>query len=482
MTLSQSSALSDPHDFLRRFWGYPDFRDPQSQVVESLLSQTDTLAILPTGMGKSLCFQVPALMQQGLTLVISPLVSLMENQVQELKGRSIPAAVIHSQQSSPEKKQALYHLQKNRLKLLYLSPETFLSQPIWDLLLKLGQDIQSIIIDEAHCLVQWGTTFRPIYRRLGAARQALKLNQKRPVTIGAFTATADPQTQKEISSVLQLNQPNTFRLSPYRANLDLKIHRVWTPRSRKLKLLSFIEQQGSSSGLVYTRSRKESETLAAWLRSKGYQTEPYHAGLSAIDRRRLEQRWLQGTLQFVICTCAFGMGINKPDVRWIVHFQPPFTLNEYIQEIGRAGRDGKRSQVVMLVSEPTGLLDNQDHQQRKYFDHQLQEHLRQAKNLSRRLPRQGHIPTVVSSYPHAEMSLSLLHGLGQLKWTDPMHYQIHASKYSGRSAVTGQPIQKMTDFIASKGCRWEYVLKSFGFANHLPRQGCGHCDRCTKKL
>ena len=160
MTLSQSSALSDPHDFLRRFWGYQDFRDPQSQVVESLLSQTDTLAILPTGMGKSLCFQVPALMQQGLTLVISPLVSLMENQVQELKGRSIPAAVIHSQQSSPEKKQALYHLQKNRLKLLYLSPETFLSQPIWDLLLKLVQDIQSIIIDEAHCLVQWGDTFR----------------------------------------------------------------------------------------------------------------------------------------------------------------------------------------------------------------------------------------------------------------------------------------------------------------------------------
>lgn len=220
--------------------------------------------------------------------------------------------------------------------------------------------------------------------------------------------------------------------------------------------------------------------MSLWLAQQGYRTEPYHAGLGSSERRDIEQRWLTGELQFVICTCAFGMGINKPNVRWIAHYQPPLTLNEYIQEIGRAGRDGLRSQVLMLVSEPTGLLDNQDHQQRQYFEQQLQEHWKQARDLSRRLPAKGYIPAVVANYPHAEMSLSLLHSLGQLKWTDPMNYQLYSSKFSGSSTVTGRPVQRMRDFIATRECRWQFILQSFGF-HHSLRQGCGHCDRCQNR-
>ncbi|NJN24379.1 MAG: ATP-dependent DNA helicase RecQ [Acaryochloridaceae cyanobacterium RL_2_7] len=237
--------------------GYSDFREPQGQVIESLLNQKDTLVILPTGMGKSLCFQLPALMQEGLTLVISPLVSLMENQVQDLVARNLPAARLHSQQSRQQRKQVLELLKRNQLKLLYLSPETLLSQPIWALMLDASVKIQSIVIDEAHCLVQWGTTFRPIYRRLGAARQSIQRVKQQSVTLGAFTATADPQTQREISSVLSLRNHQTFRVSPYRQNLDLKVVRVFTPRGRRNKLLHFIELQGRTSGLVYTRSRKD---------------------------------------------------------------------------------------------------------------------------------------------------------------------------------------------------------------------------------
>lgn len=480
MALAGDSVSRNSYFYLKRYWGYDNFRVPQEAVVNCLYGSQDALVLLPTGAGKSLCFQLPAVMQTGVTIVVSPLVSLMENQVAELKNRQISAALLHSQLSSSQRKLTLGRLEQQQLKLLYVAPETLLSPSMWKRLQASGANFKTLIVDEAHCLVQWGTTFRPIYRRLGALRATLNSGVI-PVTMAAFTATADPQTQAEIQSVLQLRCPKVFRTSPYRSNLALRVEIAWTPYQRRQRLIQFIQRQQGHSGLIYTRSRRESEVLAQQLLEHHFVTTAYHAGLGAEERRRIEQAWLSGALPFVICTCAFGMGINKSDVRWILHYHPPLTLNEYVQEIGRAGRDGKRSQMLMLVSEPTGILDNHDRQQRQYFLDQLTKQLRAAQQLVPRLPRQGHIPDVVAQYPQAEMALSLLHSTQQLKWEGPMNYRIMSNKRPTNSNLNTLPVETMAQFIRTKRCRWQFILQSFGFTQEAKLLSCGCCDRCQRQ-
>ncbi|MGB3615903.1 MAG: RecQ family ATP-dependent DNA helicase, partial [Elainellaceae cyanobacterium] len=311
-------AWSHVRDTFQRIWGYPDFRPPQDAIVRSLLNGSDTLVVMPTGGGKSICFQLPALMQQGLTLVISPLVALMENQVQELCDRNLPAATLHSERPTYERRQQLQNL--HQLRLLYLSPETLFTPKVWERLCQPDITINGLILDEAHCLVQWGDTFRPAYRRLGTVRPALQAAKPgASIAIAAFTATADPQTQAAIRQVLQLNSPETVLLSPYRQNLDLSVASVWTPQARRGRLRRFIDGHPKQAGLVYVRTRRDSEGVSDWLRSMGYRVAAYHAGLGANQRRQIEADWIGNRLQFVVCTSAFGMGINKPDCRWVVH-------------------------------------------------------------------------------------------------------------------------------------------------------------------
>lgn len=298
---------------LQKIWGYENFRSPQGEIVQTLLAQRDALIIMPTGGGKSICFQLPALLQAGLTLVVSPLVALMENQVKELLERGIPAALLHSQLSTIQRQQTLRKLEQQQLKLLYLSPETLLSLPVWERLCQPNLKISTLALDEAHCLTQWGDTFRPAYSRLGAVRPAL-LKHKPPgtrITIAAFTATADPQAQQTIQRVLHLQQPQVFLHSPYRSNLHLSIQIAWTPRGRRQQLLGFIHTRLGQAGLVYVRSRRDGETLAEWLTQQGYKTAAYHAGLSPEERREIEAAWLSGAVLFVICTSAFGMEPNS---------------------------------------------------------------------------------------------------------------------------------------------------------------------------
>ncbi|MBE9182558.1 ATP-dependent DNA helicase RecQ, partial [Oculatella sp. LEGE 06141] len=314
----------------QQIWGYSDFRSPQGEIVRSLLTGQDALIVMPTGGGKSICFQLPALMRSGLTLVVSPLVALMENQVQELQERQLPAALLHGERSTVERRQTLWALEKQRLRLLYLSPETLLSEAVWQRLCQPHLKINGLVLDEAHCLVQWGDTFRPAYRRLGAVRPAL-LRAKPPGTqmaIAAFTATADPQAQQTIRQVLQLQQPYLSLQNPYRANLALAVQTVWTPRGRRQQLLRVLRAHPNQSGLVYVRTRRDGEELADWLRQQGFKTVAYHAGLSPKERRQVEAEWMADRLQFVVCTSAFGMGINKPNVRWVVHFHAPVLLSE----------------------------------------------------------------------------------------------------------------------------------------------------------
>ena len=280
----------------------------------------------------------------------------MENQVNQLQNLGLSGALLHSELSRQERKRTLNAIAQQQLSLLYLSPETLLSLPVWEIIARPQIKITGIILDEVHCLTQWGTTFRPAYRRLGAVRRSL-LQHKPPETkiaIAAFTATADPQAQKEISKVLELKQPETFLVSPYRKNLSLNVKTVWTPRGRKQQMLRSIQAKPNQSGLIYVRSRKDSESLAAWFKSLGYSVAAYHAGLITSQRRSIERDWITGKIQFVICTSAFGMGIDKPDVRWVIHYHAPELLAEYIQEVGRGGRDGKSATALTLISEPTG--------------------------------------------------------------------------------------------------------------------------------
>lgn len=476
--IPQTNSWQEVRTAFKKIWGYEDFRPPQAEIIQSLLSKKDALIVMPTGGGKSICFQLPALLQTGLTLVVSPLVALMENQVKDLRDRHLSAALLHSELPSQERFLILKQLEQQQLKLLYLSPETLLSQKVWQLLCQPQLKINGLILDEAHCLVQWGDTFRPSYRRLGAVRPALLKFKPTgtQIAIAAFTATADPLVKQTITRVLQLQTPEVFLQNPYRENLHLKVQVVWTPRGRKQQLLKFIQAQSNAAGLIYVRTRRDSESLAEWLGQNGYTTAAYHAGLSPESRRQLEASWLSDKMPFVVCTSAFGMGINKPNVRWVAHFHAPLLLSEYVQEIGRAGRDGKLSVALMLISEPTGLLDPQDKQRQRFFVDQLRSQYLAAQQLAKKLPLQGDVNTV-SKLPDGAIALSLLHSANQLDWQDPFNYII-------RQPVKLQPpsqfpaTRQLIQYLTTKQCRWQFLLSCFGFSQELPPLGCGHCDRC----
>jgi ATP-dependent DNA helicase RecQ len=475
----EETSWSDVRAAFQKIWGYEDFRPPQGEIIRSLLSGKDALVVMPTGGGKSICFQLPALLQNGLTLVVSPLVALMENQVQELRQLRLPAALLHSELPTRERKQTLAKLEQQTLRLLYLSPETLLSAPVWERLSQPQIKINGLILDEAHCLVQWGDTFRPAYRRLGMVRSALLKSKPAgtKIAIAAFTATADPTAQTTIREVLQLRQPEVFRLNPYRQNLRLKVQRVCTKRSRRQQLLKFIQDRPQQAGLVYVRTRRDSENLAQWLSQLGYATAAYHAGLSPEERREIEGFWLSGKMPFVVCTSAFGMGINKPDVRWVIHFHAPLLLSEYVQEIGRGGRDGNLADALTLVSEPTGCLDPEDKQRRQFFENKLRSQQQNAQQLAKKLPKTGEFNAVARQFPDGAIALSLLHSTGQLTWQDPFHYRI---KDSARKQAPTQfdAAKQMVDYLNTRECRWRFLLRAFGFGVEAEKMQCGCCDRC----
>ena len=476
----EPTSLNQARAAFQKIWGYDDFRPPQGEIVGSLLAGKDTIIIMPTGGGKSICFQLPALLQTGLTLVVSPLVALMENQVQELRDRNLPASLLHSQLATQQRRQTMQSLQQNKLRLLYLSPETLLSKPVWEIISQPHIQINGLILDEAHCLVQWGDTFRPAYRRLGTVRSALlkakPANSK--IAIAAFTATANPDAQQTIKNVLQLQKPEAFLLSPYRSNLHLQVQTVWTPRGRMQQLLNFIKARPKQAGLVYVRTRKDSESLADLLEAAGYETAAYHAGLSPESRRRIEKAWLNNDLKFVTCTSAFGMGINKPDVRWVVHFQAPLLLSEYIQEIGRGGRDGKSAIALTLISEPTGLLYPEDKQRGQFFQDKLRSQYREAQQLAKKLPVKGDIEAVSREFPESAIALSILHSSGQLTRQDPFNYAIDKSAQQKGEKQNFTAAAEMAKYLKHRECRWQFLLQAFGFTKEATSMRCGHCDNC----
>ncbi|MGI0482738.1 RecQ family ATP-dependent DNA helicase [Geminocystis sp. CENA526] len=470
---------------LKKYWGYDDFRYPQAEIMRAILSGKDCLIVMPTGGGKSLCFQLPALLQEGLTLVISPLVALMENQVQELRSKNLPAGILHSEVSKFDRKQTLEVLKSQQLRLLYLSPETLLSPPIWQIISNPDIKINGLILDEAHCLAQWGESFRPAYRRLGTIRPLL-LNHKpsdTKISIASFTATADINTQKTIIQSLQLSNPEKFLISPYRDNLQIQVKTIWTPKGRKQELIQYIQRKSKQSGLIYVRTRKDSHELANLLNQEGYPNQAYHGGLSSDIRRKIENDWLQERIKFVVCTNAFGMGINKSNLRWIFHYQAPLLLSEYIQEIGRGGRDGKLTEAVTLISEATGFLNPEDKQRRQYFLNQQIKLYQEAQRFIQQIPKQGNIEALSREFnnPNISLYLSILNSSQQLRWIDPYHYQLTINNPQGSIELLIKQQKKLTQetsqYLTTKTCRWHFLLSAFGFP---PSQNfrCTKCDNC----
>lgn len=465
---------------LKKYWGYDDFRYPQAEIIAAILSGKDCLVVMPTGGGKSLCFQLPALLQQGLTLVISPLIALMENQVQELRQKNLPASILHSEIPKHLRTSTLKSLENQQLRLLYLSPETLLSPPIWKIITHPNIVINALILDEAHCLPQWGESFRPAYLRLGTIRPSLMQSKPNhpPIPIASFTATADNNTQQVLKEYLQLENPKKFLIAPYRDNLQIKVKTIWTPRGRKQELIKYINKNKQKSGLIYVRTRKNSQNLAQLLNELGYPNQAYHGGLEARIRRSIEKDWLEEKIKFVVCTSAFGMGINKPNLRWIFHYQAPLLLSEYIQEIGRGGRDGKLTEAITLISETTGLLNPEDKQRGQHFWQMQIKQYQQALRLINQLPPQGNIENLPKD---SQLYLSILHFSRQLHWLDPFHYQIIPKNPENAIASLCQQQKKLIQltqkYMTTKNCRWAFLLKAFGFSP-ADNFRCGKCDNC----
>lgn len=330
------------HQILKKFWGYPSFRPLQEDIIQSVLKGQDTLALLPTGGGKSICFQVPALALEGVCLVISPLIALMKDQVEQLKRRNIPALAIHSGMSFREIDKAFEQATEGQIKFLYLSPERLKTELLLERVKRM--QVSLLAIDEAHCISQWGYDFRPAYLEIATFREKLPKETK----VIALTATATEIVKKDIQEKLAFREnKKVFQKSFARANLSYSCFEIENKHQKLLQILRNVQ----GSAVVYARNRKRTKELAAFLQQNQISADFYHAGLSHALRSSKQERWIQNRVRVIVATNAFGMGIDKADVRVVVHWDLPDTLEAYYQEAGRAGRDEKKAYAVALFQE-----------------------------------------------------------------------------------------------------------------------------------
>lgn len=327
---------------LKTTFGYDNFRDQQEEIIEHILSKKDTIVLMPTGGGKSICFQIPALIFENLTVVISPLISLMKDQVDALKSNGVKAEFYNSSLSDESKKAIQTKAEKNELKLLYLSPETlFQISSSW----LSNLTISLVAIDEAHCVSMWGHDFRPEYTQIKILR-----NQLKEIPFVALTATADRITRKDIATHLGLINPKTFLSSFDRPNLNLNV-KGNVPKQKKIdEILDFIESKPNQSGIIYCLSRKETEEWSQILKDNNINSAHYHAGLTSDERDKIQTEFINDEIPIICATIAFGMGIDKSNVRWIIHNNLPKNVEGYYQEIGRAGRDGLKSDTILYFN------------------------------------------------------------------------------------------------------------------------------------
>ena len=393
---------------LQTYFGYTSFRPAQEAPVESLLKNEDVVAIMPTGAGKSICFQIPALCKSGLTVVFSPLISLMKDQVDGLVDQNIPAALINSTLTQTEFNKTMYDVRSGTIKLLYIAPERLGSNFFCNVLRSMP--ISQVIVDEAHCISQWGHDFRPSYRLIGDWLASLP---KRPV-VGAFTATATKVVENDIKTLLGLDHANVYVTGFDRPNLSFSV--VRTPK-RMDYVVDYVRRHSHENGIIYCSTRKDVERVYDNLTRAGIQTGYYHAGLSDEMRKDMQNKYAFDQLQVMVATNAFGMGIDKSNVRYVLHYQMPRNMESYYQEAGRAGRDGAPAECILLYS-------GQDVRVHKY------------------LIEQGHL--------------------------EPQREQVELRK-----------LQSMIDYCFCSTCLRKYMLAYFG--DIVPWLECSNCSSCNTK-
>lgn len=393
---------------LQTYFGYTSFRSAQEAPVESLLKNEDVVAIMPTGAGKSICFQIPALCKSGLTVVFSPLISLMKDQVDGLVDQNIQAALINSTLTQTEFNKTMYDVRSGNIKLLYIAPERLGSNFFCNVLRSMP--ISQVIVDEAHCISQWGHDFRPSYRLIGDWLASLP---KRPV-VGAFTATATKAVENDIKTLLGLDHANVYVTGFDRPNLSFSV--VRTPK-RMDYVVDYVRRHSHENGIIYCSTRKDVERVYDNLTRAGIQTGYYHAGLSDEMRKDMQNKYAFDQLQVMVATNAFGMGIDKSNVRYVLHYQMPRNMESYYQEAGRAGRDGAPAECILLYS-------GQDVRVHKY------------------LIEQGHL--------------------------EPQREQVELRK-----------LQSMIDYCFCSTCLRKYMLAYFG--EIVPWLECSNCSSCNTK-
>ncbi len=400
--------MKKPLDILKAYYGYESFRPGQQDVIDTLLSGRDCLAIMPTGAGKSICFQVPALMMPGITLVISPLISLMKDQVDGLRVQQIPATYINSALSLEEVRERVQAIWQKRVKIVYMAPERLENAYFRGLLKQIP--LSMVIIDEAHCVSQWGHDFRPSYCGI---KDWLTSCPVRPV-VGAFTATATPKVKEDIQALLGLQEERVFFTGFDRPNLYF---RVVQPMRRMDYVQQYVKEHAGESGIVYAATRKDVDQIYQALTVMGIKAGRYHAGMSDEERRKMQERFTYDDIEVMAATNAFGMGIDKSNVRYVVHYQMPKDMESYYQEAGRAGRDGAPAECVLLYS-------GQDVQLQKFLiDHSGSDGERRQKELDK--------------------------------------------------------LQDMIEYCYTSRCLRRFILKYFG--EKPDWTACGHCGSCERK-
>ncbi len=329
--------MHTPEEILKKYWGYDSFRGEQRKIISHVLSKRDTLALLPTGGGKSVCFQIPSLMMPGLCIVVSPLIALIKDQVTHLKEKNIPTLMIHSGMTRVDITNTFHNAIHGNFKFLYISPERLDTDFFQEYLPHI--QINLIAVDEAHCISQFGYDFRPSYLRIATCRAMLP-----HVPFIALTASATPEVQNDIIRILQFSHHTVFRQPFTKPNLSLSVRLVDSKMNKTLEILEKV----TGTAIIYCKTRKQTKKISDLLNLHHIDSKFYHAGLSSEERELIQEQWIQNDYRVIVCTTAFGMGIDKPDVRCVIHYDVPDCLENYYQEVGRAGRDGKKSYGCLL--------------------------------------------------------------------------------------------------------------------------------------
>ncbi len=478
---------------LEEFFGFSSLRPGQDEVVEQIMAGRDVLAIMPTGGGKSLCYQLPALCREGLVVVVSPLIALMKDQVDALVARGIAAAAIHSGLGSDEYRQVMGDFYQNRLKLLYVAPERFAQAHFRAALAQ--RQISLLAIDEAHCLSQWGHDFRPDYLRLGRVREQLGFPQT-----AAFTATATQQVRDDILQTLQLQEPAVVISGFSRKNLAFRITHCEGRQAKFARLRALVEQH--EKGIIYCSTRKNVMLVHEQLREIAPTMVAYHAGMSDEEREFSQEAFISGRANVVVATNAFGMGIDRADVRFVAHFEIPGSVEAYYQEAGRAGRDGADSVCELLFNHadlktqefffegsnpPIATVRALYNTLRALCDSETGELVQTVDELCAHVGKEGNNAMAIST------ALSILVHAGAIERFDvpgrlargtrvlnpaigAMMLPIDEVRLSEKSSRDHQKIEAITRFAYSEQCRHQWVLDYFGELGSPP---CGSCDRCA---